>query len=312
MRRPQSIEPDFSYLGLRTLIGTLGLVMPVAVRLLAWGNGESITSVDTISEHYYTVGRDLFVLTLAAVGLLMYYYRTEYWWDNVVARITGLTAVGIGVFPMRPDWATRLEETSRPCNASHNCALSTFPQTYNWPKLEVAGHTLIQGLHGVSLTCFVLGGLYLVFFSFPRTSVRKTLELESGAPHTPLSIYKLRRNVLISCCAWIMLISILVFSGASLVFKGTDAQTYAWGRFVSESLFVMTFAVAWLVKGQRTPFPTVNRFISDPDQSVMRRVTQVPTLAPPPSPLPCPVLMTAGPDGQVTDPSGHLPPDHHP
>ena len=106
MSDPES-ELVVSYLTLRQMIGWIGLLMPVAVRLGAIFF-EGIYSTDSISAYYYTGMRDVFVSTLVLVGVLLTCYRTPAWHDNLLAIVAGLAAIGIGLFPMDPKYTTAI------------------------------------------------------------------------------------------------------------------------------------------------------------------------------------------------------------
>ena len=91
----QNNEFVVSYLTLRQMIGWIGLLMPISVRLGAY-IFEGIYSSDSISAYYYTGMRDVFVSTLVLVGVLLTCYRTPSRNDNLLAVDThGLTPVAL-------------------------------------------------------------------------------------------------------------------------------------------------------------------------------------------------------------------------
>jgi hypothetical protein len=103
----QNKEFVVSYLTLRKMIGWVGLLMPITVRLGAL-IFEHIRTTDSISAYYYTGMRDVFVSTLILVGVLLACYRTPARRDNVLATVAGLAAIGIGLFPMDPTFAAEI------------------------------------------------------------------------------------------------------------------------------------------------------------------------------------------------------------
>ncbi|PYE51023.1 hypothetical protein [Deinococcus yavapaiensis] len=273
------LNPDVSYLQLRTLIGALGVLLPALVWIIGWFHGEwfvqtldaKTVRVDTISAHYYTSSRDVFVITLALVGTLMFFYRTERARDNYVAMITGVAALGIGVFPMRPLWTS-----TEACGALRDCSPTLLYGTYDWLRLPWYGP---MGLHGLALTLFVAGGLYLVFISFPKTSVWTANA--SSASHAKLLADALqlkpkqRRNRAMERCGWTMVVSIALFATSMLLERVLPPLPFALYRFFTESTFVVAFSVAWLIKGQYIPFfPQWTALIRDSSDDAARRLPQ--------------------------------------
>src|ERR1041384_6321064 len=90
-----------SYLTLRQMIGWIGLLMPLTVRILAFAL-EGV-SRDSIIMYYYTGMHDVFVTTLILIGILLTCYRSPALVDNVVSIIAGLSAIGMAFFPAAPE-----------------------------------------------------------------------------------------------------------------------------------------------------------------------------------------------------------------
>lgn len=89
----------YSYLALRRAIGWIGISLPF---LLMLGRsiffGDEFTPVN-ISMYYYTGMRDVFVGSLCAIGLFLFFYRGYDKLDNIAANIAGSCAVMIAWFP---------------------------------------------------------------------------------------------------------------------------------------------------------------------------------------------------------------------
>ena len=62
----------------------------------------------SISAYYYTSMRDVFVSTMVLVGALLACYRAPALRDNLIAIVCGISAIGIGLFPMEPAWAAEI------------------------------------------------------------------------------------------------------------------------------------------------------------------------------------------------------------
>ena len=210
----QPKDPDLvvSYLGLRQTIGWTGLLMPVAVRIGAY-LFEGIATTGSISAYYYTGMRDVFVGTLVLVGALLACYRSPAWYDGLVATIAGLAAIGIGLFPMDPVFAKEI--------------IAKCPQVVDQCYLS----TGILGYHFVFVALFFGLGVYLVFWRF------KAFTPSSPTPQ------KVVRNKIYRLCGILMVVGIV---GVGYLAFFRTGQSIFW----PETLAVVAFAAAWLVKGQ--------------------------------------------------------------
>ncbi len=201
-----------SYLTLRQMIGWIGLVMPFLVRVGA-SVFEGIRTTDSISAYYYTGMRDVFVSTMVLVGILLTCYRTQAVRDNVVAIVAGVAAIGIGLFPMEPTFAPEILRKYPDVVA--NCYLNTG----------------IRGYHFIFVTVFFSLSFYLVYFRF-----------DALTPANPTT-QKVRRNRVYKVCGVAMLVAFVVIGLLAAMNKGGSI-------FWPETVAVIAFASAWLVKGQ--------------------------------------------------------------
>jgi hypothetical protein len=212
MKSPNE-ELVVSYLTLRQMIGWIGLLMPIAVRLGALVF-EGIHSTNSISAYYYTGMRDVFVSTLVLVGALLTCYRTPSKSDNLVAIIAGLAAIGIGLFPMDPIYAPEIL-LNHPAMATGACYVNRGILKY----------------HFIFVTIFFALSFYLVYFRFRAfTSANPTTQ-------------KVARNKIYRLCGVAMLVSFVAIGLFDLSHK--DASI-----FWPETVAVVAFATAWLVKGR--------------------------------------------------------------
>lgn len=96
-----SRDAVLSYTGLRRAVGAIGLALP---SVLVIGNllltGEGLRS--SLSSYYYTGMRDVFVGSLCAIGVFLFCYRYERP-DDLLANATGVAAIGVALFPTRPE-----------------------------------------------------------------------------------------------------------------------------------------------------------------------------------------------------------------
>jgi hypothetical protein len=129
----------FSYLELRTAIGTLGMALPFVVSIgarLVFDTGLQ----ESISAYYHTGMRDAFVGTLFAIGLFLLSYRgREGTRDNLVGNLACIAAVGAALFP-------------------------TAPRGEDVPKAEL----IIGGFHFGFATLFFAALIYFCLVLFPQ------------------------------------------------------------------------------------------------------------------------------------------------
>lgn len=201
-----------SYLTLRQMIGWIGLSMPLAVRIGAF-TLEGIQTTDSISAYYYTGMRDVFVSTMVLVGILLACYRTTAASDNIIATIAGVAGMGIGLFPMTPTFAPE--------------TLTKYPGLLEQCPIPEG----LLGFHVLFVAIFFTLSFYLVFFRFAAFT---------PASPTP---QKIQRNKVYKMCGAAMLVAFLAIGLLASVNSGGSI-------FWPETLAVVAFATAWLVKGQ--------------------------------------------------------------
>lgn len=201
------------YLTLRQAIGWAGLLMPAAVRLGAYAF-QGVASTESISAYYYTGMRDVFVATLVLVGALLACYRSPDPRDGVVATVAGAAAAGVALFPTDPTFAAQI--------------LARYPETASGRCYVSRG---FLGYHFLFVAAFFALSFYLVYFRFPAFG--------AGPP----TRQKLRRNAVYRWCGLAMLGAFAAIGGLALTERGASI-------FWPETVAVVAFAVAWLVKGQ--------------------------------------------------------------
>lgn len=91
-----------SYLGIRLLIGVLGMSLPIALVLVdKWFLAGSATLRGSMSAYYHSSARDLFVGGLVATGVILCSYLSWRWrsWDFWLSLVAGLAVIGVAAFP---------------------------------------------------------------------------------------------------------------------------------------------------------------------------------------------------------------------
>ena len=212
-----------SYLTLRQVIGWVGLVMPWVVRF--WGAWLlDVPERNSISAYYYTDMHDIFVSTMVLVGALLACFRTPARRDNVVATITGLAAIGIGLFPMDLTFANL------------PASMREYHGSMSFLKLP--------SIHFVFAAVFFTLSTYLVGFRF-----------RVFTPKMPTA-QKRRRNLAYQICAAVMAVSTVTIAIQAVLAKlhppsspremAGDAAAIFW----PETFAVFALAIAWLIKGR--------------------------------------------------------------
>ena len=210
---PLNAELVVSYLTLRKALGYMGLLMPIIVRLGA-RYFEQIPSNTSISAYYYTSMRDVFVGTLAAIGVFLFAYRGPDTQDNVLTNIAGACAVAIGLLPTEPEY--------------HPLILAKFPQLMSDACYRNHGPL---GFHIYVVAAFFLIISYLTIFRFTKRS----------QPY--VTKRKKSRNKVYVACGIVMLVMIV----AIVVIKAINPDR---SIFWPETIAIVAFGVAWLTKGQ--------------------------------------------------------------
>ncbi|MCX7889043.1 MAG: hypothetical protein N2422_04850 [Rhodobacteraceae bacterium] len=216
MRGDPSDDVVRSFYRMRQALGYLGLLLPVTLIL---GGLVSLGRVEpSISDYYHTLLRDVFVATLAAIGVFLISYRGyartpgERISDDQVTTVAGMAALGVAFLP----------------NATGGGPAS-FSQDLLGMRGAAAGHYLSAI---VFLSC--LGWLSLVRFARTKDARRRRIYL---------------------ACGWVI-VAMTAATIAASWFKvrgpaGPQAVVNGW-RLVLwfEAIAVAAFAVSWLVKGR--------------------------------------------------------------
>lgn len=107
----EHVNQTYSYLSLRKAVGWIGILLPLALvtgSILIFGE-KGIR--ENISSYYFSGMRDLFVGSLSAIALFLFFYKGYDKWDNRAANLAGLFALGIAFFPTVPDGPYNLSAT---------------------------------------------------------------------------------------------------------------------------------------------------------------------------------------------------------
>jgi hypothetical protein len=89
----------YSYLALRKAVGWIGMLLPFILMfgVLLINKGGVIQK--SISHYYYTDMRDVFVGSLCAIALFLFFYSGYDKWDDWAGNVAGFFAIGVAWFP---------------------------------------------------------------------------------------------------------------------------------------------------------------------------------------------------------------------
>jgi hypothetical protein len=88
-----------SYLTLRTLIGLIGILLPILLPLGLLAFGDNTPIENSISDYYGTIMRNVFVGFLFVLGFYLFSYK-GYDNDTIYANLGGFFALGTALFPV--------------------------------------------------------------------------------------------------------------------------------------------------------------------------------------------------------------------
>lgn len=230
-KKSENVTPDLiHYKALRTLLGVLGLSLP----LVLYVGAAIIFRKDlqsSISSYYYTGMRDVFVGMLWAIGLFLFTYKgykpKNPPWDNdnLFGNIAGVGAVGTALFP-------------------------TAPGRFASETAQIVGkvHYVFAGFLFITLAYFAL-----VLF----TNTHKDSKTGKNLSRKPK---KVLRDWIFRVCGVTMFVCIaLVIIHALLPGEARSALEGYHPIFWLESVMVISFGFSWLVKAQVIPL------FKDPD-----------------------------------------------
>jgi hypothetical protein len=201
-----------SYLQLRRIVGFVGLLLPFVLGLGMWAQGQAEVG-NSISIYYYTDLRNLFVGSLCTIGVFLIACKGYDRRDEIAGYLAGFCAIGVGLCHTAPD----------------GCPIPLTTQ-------------ILSVFHHVFAAVLFLTLAYFCLFLFRETD-------PGGQP----TAQKLQRNVVYLVCGIAILGSILAIVMVSLL-NHVDLFVCQYPNpiriFWFESVAVVSFGVAWLVKGE--------------------------------------------------------------
>lgn len=214
-----------SYLLIRTLVGLLGIVLPLALIIgEAYFLRGTVQVRGSLSAYYHTSMRDVFVAGLCVIGFLLATYMSAQTntWDFWLSLVAGVAVLGVAFFP-----------TSRSgiAEGAPLCGDASLPAGCSAIQQQL-GETVVAGIHYTSAAIFIVS-LGVLAFYFASRERRFTSNIGLA-------------NVLQLC-------GVVIFAAVAWVIVGGLLDATFWGftpLYVGEVLSVWAFGLAWLLKGR--------------------------------------------------------------
>lgn len=227
------------YLALRTLLGFVGLALPIFL-ILFWQCDEGCLRT-SISAYHHSGMRDVFVGSMCAIGVFLFTYRGNNSRESWVANIAGVGAVALAMLP-----------TARRCEATDSgiCGVQTCPTNGASRSLWDLTHTIGLNIR-VSELHYLGAGLFLVMIAI-LCGIFFVLTVDTATRQGKISATSaFWRNVFYVTMALAMAgCLILIVTGKwvepALGFKYDDYSLVFW----FEAVAVWAFSLAWIVKGE--------------------------------------------------------------
>ncbi len=250
-------------------VGMIALGLPFVlftVGLLGIGCG----GLDSISHYYYTpLGGDLFTGALFIIGVVMAFfyklprdaqgrvievraYRGHGIWDFRAARIAGLMAFLVALFPTSAPGCERYAGGTARAFLTDMQGVRADGTVTGLPGFDFLAATgwpdaLLGWLHyGAAGVMFAV----LAWFSlvvFPRVQIEDAEPITRGSP-------KWTRNLLYRICGAVIVVAMLAIAWKELFLPQGSAGRALWNHanltFWAEYAALMAFGLSWSVKGR--------------------------------------------------------------
>lgn len=213
-----------SYLLIRTVIGVIGIVLPLVFIVGEYffiGGGVHVRG--SLSAYYHTAMRDLFVAGLCVIGFLLATYmsgqtNTKDFWLSLVA---GVAVFGVVFFPT---WRPGLEP------AAPRCGTTPMPDGCS-PTQQQFGEAMVANIHSVCAAVFILSLAGMAFLFARREKLHENDVRTAG---------------FLRLCGFVIIGAVVgVIIGELLGVEFGELTPLYLGELVS----VWAFGASWLVKG---------------------------------------------------------------
>jgi hypothetical protein len=245
------------------IVGLIAFMLPIW--LIAVACLPQIPFMSSISHFYYTpVGGDILVGSLSTIGtimLIVYAVDPEApgfrKWDVVLARLAGITALGVAFFPTKGSGILFEGEAARTLISNameqsyYNQKGGSVDGTVSFELFALFGITndIIAKAHYISAELLFLILFYFSFFVFTRNQSEVSVLADGG--QTP---QKVLRNHCYRVCGLVILASVAALGLKLGLFKLGSNGLNIWdgykATFWAETLALWAFGISWMIKGR--------------------------------------------------------------
>ena len=201
-----------SYLAMRRLIGILGISLPLIIVIGGFTQSEPGMQ-GSISGYYYTNMRDFLVGMLSGVALFLISYRGYEEIDSIVAKMSGIFALGMIFFP----------------TAMYSGKVVRVGMFLIDDSISANIHLMFSTLFFLALS---FNSLFLFTKRHPGVMWKE----------------KKRRNMIYRTCGIVMILAIACITIYTFFLRGTFLAAMN-PVLILESVALFAFGISWLVKG---------------------------------------------------------------
>ena len=262
---------------LERLTGIIAFGLPL-VLLLFWSINDTCP-IDSISHSYFRPGAgDIFLISLAIVGTVLLAYRGENAWEKTVARVGGIAAFGVAVFPtggrgcqgseMTAQIIARLQFQPGETAGTETYAIVAEDVSLNdrlrW--FDLSAYIGNFDLHYLSAGILFIALTILCYSFMKAKGSQKVNDMPTTAKRNRNMVYLVCLVSMIICLG--MLVLYVVFSDNPAFHAMWVGQNLT---FWFELWALFAFGIAWIVRGRLIPnFPGFVELRDPRDEAAVR------------------------------------------
>jgi hypothetical protein len=161
----------YSYLALRKAVGWIGILLPFVLMLGGHLIFKEDFALKNISVYYYTGMRNVFVGSLCAISLFLFFYKGYDKWDNRMGSLAGFFALILAFFPTVEDgpydWQAHVHFYSAACLfiILSGISLFLFTKKVSFPTNRKLKRNRIYIICGsLMIASLIAAEIFIVFF----------------------------------------------------------------------------------------------------------------------------------------------------
>jgi len=167
----QHISLTFSYLALRKAVGWIGILLPFVLMLGGFLIFKEDIALKNLSVYYHTGMRNVFVGSLCAISLFLFFYKGYDKWDNRMGSLAGFFALILAFFPTVKegpyDWQAHVHFYSAACLfiILSGISLFLFTKKESYPTNRKLKRNRIYIICGsLMIASLIAAEIFIIFF----------------------------------------------------------------------------------------------------------------------------------------------------